>query len=250
MASHRGAHPEDDEQFSHSQLPVLRAAVQDLAWLRTRGYGDSSAIKIVGDRYRLKRRQRDAVARSACSDAERAHRLVRRRTPTTLSGCWVDVDGFNVLISVEGVLGGAYLFIGRDRAYRDVDPVQGTYRIVEETDAALRVIHTVVKDREVRGLTWWLDAHVSNVGRLRSRLADFGGTALGWEIRVREDVDSQLQESDRVVATSDSGILDHVDAWCSLEQAVTEHLSSPTNIRDLRPQTEQQSEAFGGSAFG
>jgi hypothetical protein len=137
MTFHRGVHPEDQEQFSPSQLPVLRAAVRDLSWLRSRGYGDASSVEMVGDRYRLKRRQRDAVARSACSDAERAHRLVRRREPSSLVGHWIDIDGFNVLISVEGLLGGAYVFIGRDRAYRDVDPVQGTYRVVEETEPAI-----------------------------------------------------------------------------------------------------------------
>lgn len=62
----------------------------------------------------------DAVARSACSDVERAHSLVRHRDPASLVGHWVDIDGFNVLISAEGLLGGAYLFVRRDRAYRDV----------------------------------------------------------------------------------------------------------------------------------
>lgn len=139
---------------------MLRAAVYDLAWLRTRGYGDPSSVKMVGDRYQLTRRQRNAVARSACSDAERAHRRVRRKEPRALEGHWVNIDGFNVLISIEGLLGGAYLFVGRDRAYRDVDPVQGTYRIVAETKPAIRLIRETLKALRVVGVTWWLDAHV------------------------------------------------------------------------------------------
>ncbi len=235
MTSHRSAHPEDQEQFSPSQLLVLRAAVRDLSWLRSRGYGDASSIKMVGDRYRLKRRQRDAVARSACSDAERAHRLVRRREPSSLAGRWIDVDGFNVLITVEGLLGGAYVFVGRDRAYRDVDPVQGTYRLVEETGPAIESVRNALQELGVKGVSWWLDAHVSNVGRLKTRLAHLSPTSIGWEIRVRESVDDLLAESDRILSTSDSDILDRVDSWCSIEQIVCANLSTGYNVRDLRP---------------
>lgn len=235
MSSNRGAHPEDEAQFAVSQLPTLRAAVHNLAWLRSRGYGDASSVKMVGDRYPLKRRERDAVARSACSDAERAHRLVRRRESAGLAGKWIDVDGFNVVISTEGLLGGAYLFLGCDRAYRDVDPVRGTYRIVEETEAAIRAVRTAMQKRGVRGLTWWLDAHVSNVGRIKTRLSDLAPETIGWEIRVQESVDDALAESDRIVATSDSGILDRVAAWCSIEQAVSSDRVDGGPIRDLRP---------------
>lgn len=240
MTSHRGAHPEDEAQFASSQLPTLRAAVHDLAWLRTRGYGDPSSVKLVGNRYQLTRRQRNAVARSACTDAERAHRLVRRRAVNDLAGRSVDVDGFNVLISVEGLLRGAYLFVGRDQAYRDVDPVRGTYRIVAETEPAIRAIREAAKDHRVAGLTWWLDAHVSNVGRLSARLADCAPAgALGWTIRVRNDVDATLRNAENVVITSDSGILDRAAAWCSLEQAVAARLDGALRVRDLRPTSER-----------
>ncbi len=235
MPSHRGAHPEDDEQFASAQMPTLRDAVYDLAWLRTRGYGDSASLKLVGDRYRLKRRQRNAVARSACGDAARIHRLVRRREPPSLAGRWIDVDGFNVLISVEGLLGGAYLFVGRDRAYRDVDPVQGTYRIVAETEPAIRSVRDTMKALGVSGFTWWLDAHVSNVGRLKTRLADLAPSGVGWEIEVQETVDEVLAGSGRIVATSDSAVLDRGQAWCSIEQAIWARRDAAANVRDLRP---------------
>jgi len=235
MTFHRGVHPEDQEQFSPSQLPMLRAAVRDLSWLRSRDYGDASSIEMVGDRYRLKRRQRDAVARSACSDAERVHRLVRRREPSSLVGRWIDIDGFNVLISVEGLLGGAYVFIGRDRAYRDVDPVQGTYRIVEETEPAIESVRDAMLELGVKGLTWWLNAHVSNVGPLKTRLAKLSPESIDWGICVRESVDDLLAEGERILATSDSEIFDHLASWCSIEQVVCANLSHGSNVCDLRP---------------
>lgn len=235
MASHRGPHPEDDEQFSSSQVPRLRAAVHDLSWLRTRGYGDSAALKIVGDRYRLRRRQRNAVARSWCTDAQAAHRRTRRRSRSNLAGRWIEVDGFNVVITLEGALGGAYLFVGRDGAYRDVDPVKGTYRIVEETRPAVRAIRRAVRSIGVAGLTWRLDAHVSNVGRLVEHLTDLSPSDLGWTVRVQENVDETLIRRSNPVATSDSEIFDQIDEWCSLEAIVLPHLRVEPEIRDLRP---------------
>lgn len=235
MTSHRGAHPEDDAQFDPSQLDTLRAAVHDLAWLRTRGYGDSSSVKLVGDRYQLTRRQRNAVARSACSDNERVHRRVRRLSAKNLEGRRVDIDGFNVLISVEGLLGGAYLFVGRDRAYRDVDPVQGTYRLVAETAPAIRAIRSIGSELRITGVNWWLDAQVSNVGRLQTQLLDLAPPALDWEVHIHEAVDEVLVDRSRVVATSDSAVLDRVDEWCSLEQEVSRRMEGEPNVRDLRP---------------
>lgn len=87
------------------------------------------------------------------------------------------------------------------------DPMQGTYRIVVETEPAIRTIRDALSARRVRGVTWWLDEHVSNLGHLKAILAEQAPSVLGWEICVQEEVDEQLIASDRVVATSDSAIL-------------------------------------------
>lgn len=241
MPSHRGAHPQDAEQFADSELPDLRAAVYDLSWLRTRGYGDSAALKLVGDQYRLKRRQRNAVARCACRDQEREHRLRALLSPPDLKGAHLDIDAFNVLIPVEGALGGAYLFVGRDRAIRDVNPVQGTYRIVEETTPALRAIQQTLQELAVSGVTWHLDEHVSNVGRVKAKLGQIApGSERTWRITVEPNVDASLKQASGPVATSDSAILDASSSWIHLEATVISHQSIPAVVRDLRPQGERE----------
>ena len=83
---HRGRHPGDDHLFSPEQLPALRAATADLSWLMSRGYADPSALKLIGDRHALTARQRQAVARCACSDAARDLRKARRLTRAQLGG--------------------------------------------------------------------------------------------------------------------------------------------------------------------
>lgn len=240
MPSHRGAHPQDEKQFAESELSRLRSAVHDLSWLRSRGYGDSAALKLVGDRHRLKRRQRNAVARSACSDREREHRRQALLSPSGLAGRHVEVDAFNVLITVEGAMGGAYLFVGRDGAMRDVNPLQGSYRVVQETDPALRALLQTLQHLAVEGITWHLDAQVSNVGRVKARLQESAPRSeMRWEVTVERDVDARLQQASGPVVTSDSAILDASSSWFQLEAAVISHHSVSANVRDLRPDGER-----------
>jgi hypothetical protein len=71
---HRGPHPDDAQLFAAEMLPPLRNAASDLSWLLSRGYSSNSALKLGGDRYALRERQRNAVARCACSDDARLRR--------------------------------------------------------------------------------------------------------------------------------------------------------------------------------
>ena len=57
---HRGAHPQDRELFSGSCCAVLRQATADLSWLLSRGYAQTGSLQLVGDRYSLRERQRNA----------------------------------------------------------------------------------------------------------------------------------------------------------------------------------------------
>lgn len=240
MPANRGAHPEDPEQFGSPQLDRLRAAVRDLSWLRTRGYGGQSASELVGNRYQLRRRQRNAVARSACSDAERAHRLGARLPPEAIAGQELHLDGFNVLITVEAMLGGAYLFMGRDAAYRDVDPVQGTYRVAHQTVPALRHLADTLQALRPARVTWHLDRSVSNVGRVKTQIADASSaTGSAWTPVVEDKVDATLRDVPAPIVTSDSAVLDAVDAWLPLEALVHARHVPDAHVVDLRPDGER-----------
>jgi hypothetical protein len=67
--------PDDVELFAEAHQGPLRSAVEDLAWLLSRGYAEASALKLVGDRHGLVARQQLGVRRAACSDAALARRL-------------------------------------------------------------------------------------------------------------------------------------------------------------------------------
>lgn len=240
MPANRGAHPEDSEHFGPAQYDRLRSAVLDLSWLRSRGYSGSAAQDLVGNRYRLTRRQRNAVARSSCSDAERAHRLHVRQRPRAIKGRELHLDAFNVLITVEAMLGGAYLFVGRDSAYRDVDPVHGTYRVVHQTEPALQRLAETLQALNPARVTWHLDQSVSNVGRVKDRLGDVSSLSESpWRLVAHDDVDATLCDVSTPVATSDSAILDASAAWLPLEALVHARYASDANVVDLRPDGER-----------
>lgn len=245
MGGHRGPHPKDDTLFADDERPTLRRAVYDLSWLRSRGYGDQGALKLVGDRYRLQRRQRDAVARSACSDAELRHR--RQALTRKADGQPVYLDGFNQTILAEGALGGAYLFIGRDGAYRDVQSVRGTYRLVEETRPALQMIGRALRAGGASAAVWLLDEHVSNTGRLKAEIRTVADTLTDqeWTVRVGRGVDQALTDAAGPVATSDSRVLGQCRSWINLladvcalvREADAQGQTEAPNVCDLRPRT-------------
>ena len=68
--THRGPHPADEKLFAAEAIGDLRAALADFSLLLTKGYAEKSALKLVGDKFSLTKRQRLAVMRGACSDKQ------------------------------------------------------------------------------------------------------------------------------------------------------------------------------------
>lgn len=221
---HRGRHPADAEQFGAGQLPALRAAVSELSWLLTRGYGETAAIALVGDHHNLTARQRMAVLRCACPDAALHRRQRHNVTPADCRGRRLAIDGYNLLITVEAALSGGLVLVGRDGCYRDLASVHGTYRRVEETVPALVLILDHVAGLHVSGVDWYLDEPVSNSGRLKSLMAEQlerrsaeGAGDPPWNIELIPSPDQRLRSAAGVViATCDGPVLDACAEWVHL----------------------------------
>ena len=234
---HRGRHPGDDRLFAAQELPALRAATEELSWLLSRGYTDPSALKLVGDRHDLTARQRQAVARCACSDAARDARMARRISRAELAGLPLAVDGLNCLITVESALAHGIVLRGRDGALRDLASVHGTYRQVAETAFGVEMIgrhlHGAGPHAPVAAVTWYLDRPVANSGRLRALLLEIAERrGWPWTCELVNNPDAVLVRHTGVVATSDAYILDHCPRWfdplASLLAAGSEVAPGPT----------------------
>jgi hypothetical protein len=207
------------------------AAVADLSWLLSRCYAEPSALKLVGDRYRLVERQRVAVLRSACSDVSLADRRSREVDPPALRTRSLRIDGFNLILTLESALGGGVVLVGRDGCYRDLASVHGTYRRVEETRPALELAARWLTAWGVGRCTWLLDAPVSNSGRLAAMIRAVGA---GWSAEVVPDPDAVLAAPGEVAATADAGILDRCGEWISLARAIVEVDVPGAFVVDLR----------------
>jgi hypothetical protein len=233
--AHRGAHQEDRQRFAPGQLPVLREAVADLSWLLTRAYALDSALKLVGDRYQLHQRQRMAVRRAACPDAERAVRRANRRDPHQVAGRPVFIDGFNLLITVEAALSGGVIIRGRDRCLRDLASVHGTYRAVEETGAAITRVGEALLELGCGPATWYLDRPISNSGRLRQRLEEAAQVhGWPWTVEVCFNPDRALIDSGGPVVSSDAVILSRAP-WIDLIGLLVERWVPEAWLIDLAP---------------
>lgn len=227
---HRGPGPEDRYLFSPEFHPSLRSAVADLAWLRSRGYAEPSALKLVGDRYRLVERQRVAVLRSSCSDEARDRRSASRVEVAALQGRPIRIDGFNLILTLESALGGGVVLGGRDGVYRDLASVHGTYRRVEETQPALGLAARLLAGWGIGPCEWLLDAPVSNSGRLAALIR---ATDPGWTASVVPNPDPILAQPGDVVATADSAILDRAAGWVNLARALVAAGVPGANVVDL-----------------
>jgi hypothetical protein len=219
--NHRGAHPEDESLFAPDQWPRLKAAAAELSWLLDRDYGLRSALALVGDRHALTQRQRLALARSVCSDAQMRERLQRQFALTTIRGGELWIDGYNLLITVESALAGAVILVGRDGCYRDLASQHGTYREVDETKKALVMIGEEFARWELTRVFWLFDKPVGNSGRLKALLLDLAKSrGWIWEAELEFSPDAVLARSPHPIATSDSAVLDRCSAWVNAAQLI------------------------------
>ncbi|MBW2509334.1 MAG: DUF434 domain-containing protein [Deltaproteobacteria bacterium] len=234
---HRGPHPGDRQMFSAEALPRLQAAVADLSWLRTRNYTEASAIKLVGDRYQLRGRQRVAVGRCACAEEKRESRAMRALRPGDIAGETLVIDGLNVITTIEVALGGGVLLIGRDQCMRDMASFHGSYRLVRETERAVEILISIIDSMKPTETVVYVDRPVSNSGRLAELIRNVAAGAASRVIAQTADgVDETLKNVRAVVATADSAILDVCERWLNLARiAVERHRSElgPIWLLDL-----------------
>lgn len=232
--AHRGPHPEDQRWFAPECWPALRAAVDDLCWLYSRGYAPNSAVKLVGDRYSLQARQRTALQRCACSDTARQRRAQHQIQPGDLVGEELWIDGYNALTTVEAALAGGVILGARDGCYRDMASMHGSYRKVDETRPALEHLGTVAADLGLAVCRWYLDRPVSNSGRLKEIMHEVAAVhGWPWHVDLVPNPDPVLKGALHVVATADSVILDHCHRWFNLARETIVRRIPQTKILDF-----------------
>ena len=232
--THRGPHPQDAKLFAPAVVADLRSAVADFSLLLTKGYAEKSALKLVGDKFSFTERQRLAVMRSACSDRQITSRKQNEVKTETLAGQSLAIDGYNLLITIEAAMSSAVILKGRDGCLRDLASIHGTYRKVTETIPAVRLIGEFLQETGTMDCLWLLDSPVSNSGRLKTLIGQLAQKNNWlWEIKLLPSPDYELIRTERIVATSDSAVLDRCKKWVNLARAVIDAKLPQTRLIDL-----------------
>jgi hypothetical protein len=213
---HRGPHPDDARLFSPDALPRLRRAAEEVAWLLDRGYSMATALTAVGNHHQLEQRQRVALSRGCCSEAARHARQARALRPEQLAGLQLHIDGFNLIIGLEVALGGGPLVEGRDGCLRDLAGLRGSYHLVAENETALGHVGQALTTLGVAEARFYLDAAVSNSGRLRGAILE---QAAAWPLSVDVELLAQVDPTLATLAgvvSADAVILDACRSWTNL----------------------------------
>ena len=207
----RGPDPRDAHSFAAERLGTLQEAVTDLSWLLGRGYSAKASAKLVGDRLQLDGRQRHAVGRASVPEALCVSRSQTRVVGPLPPEVWV--DGFNVLITVERLLGGAIVMRCRDGVLRDIVGVHGTFRPTDATRSAIAHIQQATPGVRLR---WLFDAPISNSGRvaelIRTTAKEY---ELPWEAETVQSPDGVLPDAP-CAATGDGPVIDRCASWVDL----------------------------------
>ena len=226
MNAKRGYVPEDDKNFAPEAIEKMRHASRHVCYLINEGYDLKQASTFVGNHYVLSARQRMAIVRSIATEEQLAARKVKE--VHSLAGAEVWIDGFNSIITLEVMLSDSILFDCMDETIRDLAALRGTYRIIPETEEAIRIMLDVLEQMNVASVHILLDKPVSNSGRLKALIAEVGeNKSFDLDIQVLDEVDKTLWDKDNVI-TSDSIILDHCHSWVNLMRKCVETHNAKT----------------------
>lgn len=228
----RGYVPEDRIEFTGEQLWRLREAAKDTQYLLNRGYPVKNATTFIGNHYRLSERQRLALARSI-SSCQDINIRKSKQICSDMMGMSVHIDGFNTIISLEVALSGSLLLHCSDGIVRDLAGLRGTYRIIDKTEQALRLILDRLQEWGIAEAVFYLDEPVSNSGRLKTLLLQ---TAQKYKIKVSveviPDVDRVLERLPGVVS-GDAIILNRCKSWINLVYPIVKLLPDVWMVRLL-----------------
>lgn len=199
---------------------ALKDPIYDLRFLLDRGYSKEPAIRIVADKYRLTKKQRNFLLRAIFSKKEAEEH--KKKLTANVRGKDLIVDGYNVLITVESFLKNKELFLSDDGFVRDVSATFGKYRISRATPKAIAKILNVLKAHHPKSVTFIFDSQVSFSGELckmfRERMSEVG---IKGDARTSENADYTITKTKGIVCTSDRAIIKKVEKVLDLAGNIT-----------------------------
>lgn len=217
----RGYVPSDEKEFDADHMKIIKSAGEDIFYLLNKGYPIKPVVTFVGDHYLLSERQRMGLTRMT-SSAESISNRLKKEIKKNFNEDTVYIDGFNTIITLETAFSGSTLLKCMDGTIRDLAGLRGTYRLIDKTDLAITAIGDELNKFKIKKAIFYLDAPVSNSGRLSQRIIELlENYTFETEAIIINDVDRTLYEKENVI-TSDAVILDKCKSWINLNKNIIE----------------------------
>ena len=219
----RGYDESDERLFRGIQYEHLCKAAKEFGYLLDQGYPVKPTSTFIGNHYMFSERQRLALVRSVASKNDVQCRRYKMHTGRYLE---VNIDGFNTIITLEVALSGSPIFLCTDSTIRDLAGLRGTYRIIDKTQVAINAMFDWLMEHEVQIANIYLDAPVSNSGRLKTLIFELTEKLpIQVNIYVINNVDQTLSKLDYVIS-SDSMILNQCKGWINMNREIIMQLDS------------------------
>ena len=230
--SRRGFVPKDEVEFNKDKLALLKKAQQDILYLLEQGYHVKGASTFVGNHFMLSERQRLAVVRATANSEMIDLRRIKELNQEQL-GEKVAIDGLNIIITLEVALSQGTLIKCMDGTIRDLAGLRGTYRLIEETNTAISFIGEHLAKFKIQEVLFYLDAPVSNTGRLKSLIyKQLEGYPYKVSVELVNNPDIILESSENVIS-SDSIILNKCSSWYNLVAYILQEKLPDIRIVDM-----------------
>lgn len=231
--SKRGFDENDKRWFSSSELVRLIKAKEEIEWLINRDYKIDPVVTFVGDRYQFSIRQRDALKRAVCTEEKNIIRQSKKLSLDKIKEGLINIDGFNLIIAIEVALSGGTLVIGSDGNMRDLAGLRGTYKIIDKTEEALKLIGEFLNKYNAQKIRFYLDSPVSNSGNLKYKILEYAKIwGIETEVELVKNADVVLEKLDRVVS-SDAVIVDKCISYFNIARGIIEEYIKDCNIVNL-----------------
>ena len=163
----------------------------------------------MSDHHRLLEEQRFVLTRVVVASDTAKKRRDKIQPLEALHESALFIDGYNVLILVESLLGGKTVYLCDDGFLRDIRGIFGSYRPSDLTAPALDAVFDLLSFACPAVTEVLLDQQISMSGRLaaliRQTMAEHNVPGM---VRTALDVDHQLKKIEGVIATGDGTIID------------------------------------------
>jgi|WetSurMetagenome_2_1015567.scaffolds.fasta_scaffold104207_2 hypothetical protein len=188
----------------------FREAALDYQYLLNHKYSQKSIMKLIGDRYALTSIERSALYRGISSTEEATRRFSKLADPEFVNNTILNIDGYNVLITIGSYLNGNLVFISTDRLVRDASEIHGKAFRTELFNKAILLIFSYLQTVHPAVLNFYFDKPVSHSGELCEKINILlNHYRIEGSATTLPSPDHYLKTLDEgLIATSDSSIID------------------------------------------